>query len=55
MMRYRKKLHKSSYPTITVDPSDEGSVLTQKWLKWVAQEKWKRFVEGNLIDIETSH
>ncbi|RFU81450.1 c6 and c2h2 transcription factor [Trichoderma arundinaceum] len=44
MMRYRRMFQRCMYPTITVEPSDEGDVLEQKWMKWAAAEQWKRLV-----------
>lgn len=44
MMRYRGRYQRSSYPAISVDPSDAGEVLQEKWKKWIGQEQWKRLV-----------
>ncbi|KAK3329359.1 hypothetical protein B0H66DRAFT_20445 [Apodospora peruviana] len=44
MMRYRGKFQRSSYPSIIVDPSDEGRVLEEKWKRWYELESWKRLV-----------
>jgi hypothetical protein len=44
MMRYRSKFQRASYPTIVVDPSDEGRVLEDKWRTWYERESWKRLV-----------
>lgn len=37
------------YPIITVDPSDEGEILQQKWMKWATAEQWKRSVLERLF------
>ncbi|KAM0481349.1 hypothetical protein ACHAPX_003453 [Trichoderma viride] len=42
MMRYRRFFQRHMYPVITVDPSDEGEILQQKWMKWATAEQWKR-------------
>ncbi|KAM0250558.1 hypothetical protein ACHAQJ_008568 [Trichoderma viride] len=42
MIRYRRLFQRCMYPVITVEPSDEGAVLEQKWMKWAAAEQWKR-------------
>lgn len=42
MMRYRGKFQRSSYPMLSVTPTDEGANLEQKWRTWVEMEKWKR-------------
>ncbi|UKZ51370.1 hypothetical protein TrVGV298_005129 [Trichoderma virens] len=44
MMRYRRLFQRCMYPVITVEPSDEGEILEQKWMKWAAAEQWKRLV-----------
>ncbi|PNY28033.1 Early growth response protein 3 [Tolypocladium capitatum] len=44
MMRYRGTFQRSKYPMVTVDPSDEGEVLEEKWKLWVQREQWKRLV-----------
>ncbi|KAH6606639.1 hypothetical protein Trco_005792 [Trichoderma cornu-damae] len=44
MMRYRRMFQRCMYPVITVEPSDGGEVLEQKWTKWAAAEQWKRLV-----------
>ncbi|KAH0499469.1 hypothetical protein TgHK011_006666 [Trichoderma gracile] len=44
MMRYRRMFQRCMYPAITVNASDEGDVLEQKWLTWAAAEQWKRLV-----------
>ncbi len=43
-MRYRGRFDRSSYPTISVDPSDEGEALEDKWKWWRENESWKRYV-----------
>ncbi|KAI1340408.1 hypothetical protein F5Y15DRAFT_415298 [Xylariaceae sp. FL0016] len=42
MMRYRGRFQRSSYPAITVEESDEGVALEQKWKQWYEMESWKR-------------
>ncbi|KAI1082804.1 hypothetical protein F5B20DRAFT_530424 [Whalleya microplaca] len=42
MMRYRGRFQRSSYPTVSVDPADEGDVLKEKWKRWYEMESWKR-------------
>ncbi|KAL7798117.1 hypothetical protein V8C37DRAFT_245742 [Trichoderma ceciliae] len=44
MMRYRRMFQRCMYPVITVEASDDGEVLEQKWMKWAAAEQWKRLV-----------
>ncbi|KAL6804711.1 hypothetical protein GGI42DRAFT_342126 [Trichoderma sp. SZMC 28013] len=44
MMRYRRLFQRCMYPAITVESSDEGEILEQKWMKWAAAEQWKRLV-----------
>jgi predicted HAD superfamily phosphohydrolase YqeG len=43
-MRYRNKFQRSSYPTIAVEPLDEGAELDEKWRRWIDRERWKRYV-----------
>ncbi|KAI1873210.1 uncharacterized protein JN550_003463 [Neoarthrinium moseri] len=55
MMRYRGKFQRSSYQQITVEPTDEGEVLEDKWRRWHEQESWKRLIfHCYLRDAETS-
>ncbi|RWA14639.1 hypothetical protein EKO27_g438 [Xylaria grammica] len=42
MMRYRGRFQRSSYPAITVNESDQGEVLEEKWKSWYELESWKR-------------
>jgi hypothetical protein len=44
MMRYRGKFQRSNYPQVTIEPTDEGKVLEEKWKKWSELEAWKRLV-----------
>ena len=43
MMRRDGRFWRSSYPSIIVNPEDEGEVLQQKWKDWIHQESVKRF------------
>ncbi|KAF3010521.1 hypothetical protein E8E14_009942 [Neopestalotiopsis sp. 37M] len=55
MMRYRGKFQRSSYPLISVEASDEGDVLEEKWRRWHEMESWKRLVfHCYLRDAESS-
>ncbi|ORY66405.1 C6 transcription factor RegA [Pseudomassariella vexata] len=55
MMRYRGKFQRSSYPFITVEPTDEGQILEDKWRRWYQLESWKRLVfHCYLRDAQTS-
>ncbi|KAI0540028.1 hypothetical protein GGR58DRAFT_512041 [Xylaria digitata] len=42
MMRYRGRFQRSSYTAITVNESDQGEVLEEKWKCWYESESWKR-------------
>ncbi|GAW15968.1 hypothetical protein ANO14919_053900 [Xylariales sp. No.14919] len=42
MMRYRGRFQRSSYPAITVNESDQGELLEEKWKSWYELESWKR-------------
>ncbi|KAI8632365.1 hypothetical protein F5Y19DRAFT_420849 [Xylariaceae sp. FL1651] len=42
MMRYRGRFQRSSYPALTVNESDQGEVLEEKWKCWYSSESWKR-------------
>ncbi|KAI1430028.1 hypothetical protein F5Y12DRAFT_218473 [Xylaria sp. FL1777] len=42
MMRYRGRFQRCSYPAITVNESDQGEVLEEKWRCWYESESWKR-------------
>ncbi|KAH9999580.1 hypothetical protein F4779DRAFT_605364 [Xylariaceae sp. FL0662B] len=44
MMRYRGRFQRSSYPSISVSPADEGDILEEKWKRWYEMESWKRLV-----------
>ncbi|KAH9909377.1 hypothetical protein F4778DRAFT_768243 [Xylariomycetidae sp. FL2044] len=55
MMRYRGRFQRSSYVAITVEESDEGEVLEEKWRRWYEQESWKRLAfHCYLRDAQTS-
>ncbi|GFP52576.1 transcription factor 1 [Trichoderma asperellum] len=55
MMRYRRLFQRHMYPTITVDPSDEGEILELKWTKWAAAEQWKRQQNSKLPSIADAY
>ncbi|KAI0974289.1 hypothetical protein F4678DRAFT_458255 [Xylaria arbuscula] len=42
MMRYRGRFQRCSYPAITVNESDRGEELEEKWRSWYESESWKR-------------
>lgn len=42
MTRGRGLFTDEKYPPLLVDPSDEGTVLENKWKLWVQRESWKR-------------
>ncbi|KAF7553026.1 hypothetical protein G7046_g7211 [Stylonectria norvegica] len=44
MMRYRRRFQRASYPLISVDISDDGPALEEKWRRWTEMEQWKRLV-----------
>ncbi|TWU76814.1 hypothetical protein ED733_005703 [Metarhizium rileyi] len=44
MMRYRGKFQRAKYPTIFVEPADQGETLEGKWKLWIERKQWKRLV-----------